>query len=422
MHLRNAGADTTKRLERIGGQRACVVNNDGLLRDDPRHREIGRNGTKLTIPESENDDRRVDRCCRNTFARRPQRDRNLLLLERRTERTTNFARTENEHLHENRAPSYARFLEGMRRRPPLLLLVVLPLIAAPAIVATLTSSEGGGGAVVVVSVAPALACTGFTSIPAIPNNGDDGKAPLVALNSRVLLYEASSMLTKKPQPEDDLVLVEGAEVKGAAAESDAGPFPGIQVPLQRRELFPSLVELVPLAPLKPGTEYTLVWREKGYAVPRAQAHFNVSDRRDEKSPRIGVIGPATIESPPEARTSCDTSDRKMLVPFAFEDESPVVVGIWDGARIVPDSEPLGYASVYNKQLRITLRANTTPTMITLMAFDSAGHRSAPCSLSVDAQDALVKRGGCGCGKSGTPKREVKDCRVGGAAQSQATGK
>lgn len=255
-----------------------------------------------------------------------------------------------------------------------------------------------------VTIAPALACTGLTAIPAIPNNGEDGKPPLVGSSSRVLLYEASSLLTKKPELDDDLVLVEGGQ-------SDAGTFPGVHVPFQRRELFPSLVELVPIAPLKPGTEYTLLWNEKGFAQPRAQAHFFVSDRRDDKSPKIETIGPATVEPPPEARTSCDTGLRKLAVPFAYEDESPIVVGVWEGAG-TPQGQPLGYSAVTNKRVTVMLRDGSTPSVITLVAFDSAGHRSAPCSISVDGDPLQTSTGrGCGCGKSSTPKREVKNCQA-----------
>jgi len=277
------------------------------------------------------------------------------------------------------------------------ILVLLVVVAPPAMIASFSSSSGSDSGACGLTITPALACSGYTSIPAIPRDGIDGKAPIVASNSRVLLYDSPSVLTKAPSPEDTFVLVAGSAL-GTATE----------LPFQRRDVFDGLVEILPTAPLKPGQEYTLIWKVGGGSEPRAQAHFVPSEFRDEKAPRLHNIGPVTITDANAPRSSCDSTARRLVLPFNYEDESPVVVGVWEGAKV--EGDPLGFSAVWKNEISIQLsdKMTTLPTNITIAAIDVAGHRSAPCTIAVTEPP---KRSRFGCGKSGGSPPKAKDCRL-----------
>jgi hypothetical protein len=275
-----------------------------------------------------------------------------------------------------------------RRALPIVLMV---LTAPPVVVTTLIAStkhEGG--------ITPAFACSGYIMLPAVPYRY--AESPRVPSNTRVLLYDSPSVLTQTPKETDDIAFVETQGQRPGAIEGKALPF-------ERREVAPGLFEVTPNAPLRPGQSYALVWRES--TLNPIQAAFTATADRDEEPPRIGRVGPAELP-PLQARTSCDTAAQKLTVPFAYEDASDIVVGVWDGAT--SGGRPLGWSRVWQNRVTIDLPEGKVPTEVTFVAFDTAGHRSLPCSLAIGEVPA-AKGIRMGCGKSSVPaaSKMQKNC-------------
>jgi hypothetical protein len=282
-------------------------------------------------------------------------------------------------------PAHGERLGGRGR---LLTLVVAAVVAAAAAVALSVVLAPSA------RVFPSFGCAGTTPLAAVPDTDDPAAGPRdVAANGHVLVYDPRPRPLSRPTVlQDPLRLTRDGEGE------DASP-----MGFDRHELAPGLIEIVPRG-LEPSKVYTLEWQSAHDGVWRPESHFHVRPTRDDQAPRIGAIGPAEIFRT-RTEPGCHSHELHLSVPFQIEDESPVVVGVWEGARA--EGPPLGWTAPW-LALGLDLADDHRLTMLTFVVFDTSGNRSAPCSLHVDVSgpppEPLF-----GCGKSSIIAKEKKVC-------------
>ena len=92
MHLRDAGRDRTERIEHVRRERARVVHDDRLSRNDARAREIGRDRSEFFVSEREHEDVGLDARRRNALSCGTQRHLHPRSPKGEKERAADFAR------------------------------------------------------------------------------------------------------------------------------------------------------------------------------------------------------------------------------------------------------------------------------------------------------------------------------------------